>query len=253
MIKDTGPVNGRWLVSKMSRPLFDNAGTITLTKPLPTLPEPKLDQADQFKIPGLTADAKAQNVHDRPIDYAVTGEASDLAKQLIRLHAQGKYKDDNGQQMSQIQKIADGQKLRNAGGQMVAEDSRVLGAIIAIINAGYTVGTFAINEDHTHLGTASQHAQGMAIDIDSLGDETGHYPLNTYTIKATNLCKAVMNLLHELTPWDIICNGVGRVDASVQALQYDNGHPRGGGWETDHTNHIHFGVAPGARDPNSGT
>ena len=254
MIKETGPVNGRWIVSKMTRPLFDNQGTITLTKPQPKLPEPALDEEDKFLIPGLSrADQDAaEAIHDPPQDYEVSGNAAELAKQLIRLHAQGKYKDDNGQQMSQIRKIAAGKPLKNAGGQMVYEDSRVLGAIISVINAGYTIGTFAINEDHSHLGVKSQHAKGLAIDISSLGDDKGHVAINSYSIRATNLTKAVMNLLAELDVWDMICNGVGRIDPSVQALQYDNGKPLGGGWESDHTNHIHFGVSPGARDPSSG-
>ena len=39
-IQNMGPWNGRWLVNDVERSAFDSAGTITLKKPLPRLPEP---------------------------------------------------------------------------------------------------------------------------------------------------------------------------------------------------------------------
>lgn len=40
VIKDMGPINGRWLVNEFTRSLFDLEATIVLKKPLPDLPEP---------------------------------------------------------------------------------------------------------------------------------------------------------------------------------------------------------------------
>lgn len=39
-IQDMGLINGRWIVNDVSRSVFDTQATITLTKPLPVLPEP---------------------------------------------------------------------------------------------------------------------------------------------------------------------------------------------------------------------
>lgn len=253
MIEKTGPVNGRWLVTKMTRPLFDNQGTITLTKPRPKLPEPKLDSVDQFAIPGLdrtATDTPASGLVQGTGGVGiVTGEAPELAKQLIRAHTLGQYRDDNGRQIDQLKKVAAGQRLRNSGGELVEMDSRVLGALLALINAGMYVGTFALCEDHQHLGTLSQHAHGLAVDIDSVGDPiVGWKAVQTYSPETTELIKRAMIILADMQPWDMICNGNGREDVTVQALQFDNASPRGGHWESDHTNHIHFGVVPGGRD-----
>lgn len=40
-VRKLGPADGKWLVKKISRSLFDLNATVTLEKPLPTLPEPK--------------------------------------------------------------------------------------------------------------------------------------------------------------------------------------------------------------------
>jgi hypothetical protein len=45
-IAEKGPVEGKWLVSSISRSLFDNIATITCKKPRPKLPEPAEDSID---------------------------------------------------------------------------------------------------------------------------------------------------------------------------------------------------------------
>jgi murein DD-endopeptidase MepM/ murein hydrolase activator NlpD len=45
-IQDEGPINGKWLVDTVSRPLFSNNGKITLKKPRPKLPEPTKEELE---------------------------------------------------------------------------------------------------------------------------------------------------------------------------------------------------------------
>lgn len=46
-IEDEGPINGKWLVDTVSRPLFSNQGKITLKKPRPKLPEPTKEELER--------------------------------------------------------------------------------------------------------------------------------------------------------------------------------------------------------------
>jgi hypothetical protein len=236
-----GPYNGRWLISTVQRNLFDSLGTITLKKPRPAWPEPIGDTAGQKKAQAgqspYTA-APAPVTADMP-----GGDAAHAAKKLLTYHVQGKYRDDNGRQIAQLKKVAAGQKLKNQCGQHVAMSSFVLNALVQLIDNGMWVGTFAFCEDHSC--NQGQHPRGQAVDISSLGSMiTGWHSLNTPSLAGSGLAKQAMKILGP-TAWDMICNGVGRYDRSVQALQKDNGHTRGGIWETDHTNHIHYSVAPG--------
>jgi NlpC/P60 family len=48
VLRNMGPVNGRWLVNQFERSLFDSKADVTLKKPLPRLPEP----AHETDIPG---------------------------------------------------------------------------------------------------------------------------------------------------------------------------------------------------------
>jgi hypothetical protein len=240
-IKEMGPWNGRWLVANVQRSLFDSLGTITLKKARPTWPEPIGDTAGQKRAQQTSSPytmAPTPSIPDSP-----GGDAAHAAKLLLAYHNQGKYRDDNGQQIEQLKKIAAGQKLKNQCGNHVSMNSFVLNGLIQLIEAGLWVGTFALCEDHSC--NEGQHPKGQAADISSLGSPlTGWHALNASSQVATGLAKQAMKILGP-TSWDLICNGIGRYDSSVQALQRDNGHVRGGIWETDHTNHIHYGVSPG--------
>jgi hypothetical protein len=247
-IKNMGPVNGRWLVTGAKRSLFDSSGEITLKKPRPKLPEPfsndpGSEEGDRWDQPTDDTDGGGGKV----IPPLASGRVA-MAKRILEFYRLGRYFDDNGHQISQIQRTADGLMLRPgvlAGGQCAPDvylSENTLGAILILLENGFLVGTFALAEDH-YCGT--QHAQGRAVDISSLGIlATGRYVLNTYSAAATEVAKQGMKMLAppNYQVWDLICNGVGRYDSSVQALQYDNGRPRGGIWEGDHTNHIHWGL-----------
>lgn len=48
VLKDMGPMNGRWLVNTYERSLFNSLATITLKKPLPRLPEPSVNDINDL-------------------------------------------------------------------------------------------------------------------------------------------------------------------------------------------------------------
>jgi hypothetical protein len=185
------------------------------------------------------------------------------AKNLLSQHSLGNFRDDSGHSVDQLKKTAQGLPVRNQCGHDVYLSARMINAILYLIQNGLKVGTFAICTDH-HCNDG-QHPKGQACDISSLGGGvevrrggpgstigTKKYSwvsLNHYTKEGTVLVKQAMNLLQESgLAWDMICNGVGRDDATVQALQMDNGRIRGGHWWTDHTDHIHLGVTTGGRN-----
>jgi hypothetical protein len=240
-IHSMGVIDGRWLVSNVKRSLFSSSGEITLKKPRPKLPEPLGSNVSQTG--GTPTTDRSQSTSTAPD----VKNAADGAKQILQYHQQGKYRDDNGQQLSQLKKIANGQQLTSQCGTRVYMHPAVMSAILLLLENGFYVGTFALCEDH-HCNDG-QHPKGQAVDISSLGTlVTGWHSLNAYSPQATALAKQAMELLGP-TAWDLICNGVGRYDRSVQALQKDNGHTQGGVWASDHINHMHMGVVPSAGAP----
>jgi hypothetical protein len=250
LVRGMGPFNGRWLVNDVSRSLFSSLGTITLKKPRPALPEPIGDTAanlqDQDPLSPTSGHPKDPAVGP-PLLFTgdlPTAFAGNAAQKLLHYHSVGKYRDDNGRQIAQLKKIANGQMLTNQCGSRVHMNPAVLNALVYLIEEeNMWVGTFAFCEDHSC--NDGQHPKGQACDISSLGSAlTGWRSLNTPSSQGTALAKRAMTALRPAA-WDLICNGVGRYDKTVQALQMDNNHPRGGVWESDHTNHIHFGVVPG--------
>lgn len=243
ILREMGPWNGRWLVTEVERDLFSSEGNVTLKKPDPKLPEPLKNNYDDGTGWGSPEEATGNPnpLLPPPGDY---GNAAEIAKTILWHSTQGHYRDDNGRQIKQLQKIAQGQKLANQGGFSVFMDSRVMQGLLYLLENGYWVGTFSLVEDHSF--NQGQHPKGQAVDISSLGKPgIGWFSLGKVDRTATILTKEVMTILATLDVWDLICNGVGANDSSVQALQYDNGVQRGGIWETDHINHIHWGVGGG--------
>lgn len=235
-IKDCGPINGRWLLTDVRRSLFDSAGTITLKKPRPKLPEPATNTGDGGEWTGNPPTADGGST-----DKKTKKPVNELAAMLLYYMDQGRYRDDNGLQRRQLQKLADGETLTNQCGRGGIEVSAsILGALIGIIESGVNIGTFALVEDHDC--NAGQHPIGRAVDISSLGVGGLWYALNTVSSQGTQLAKQVMEYLWGWDPWDLICNGVGEYQRDVQALQVDNKQRRGGVWASDHTNHIHLGI-----------
>lgn len=231
-IENMGVADGKWLVTTIRRNIFKSAAEVTLKKPRAVIPEP--------------ADAKyGAGTKDPEGGGTETGGARQVAARILEYHKNGRYRDDNGQQLKQLEKVAAGRKLLSQCGYSVHMDARVLSFILWLLDNGIMVGTFAFVEDHRC--NDGQHPKGQAVDISSLGENLRWYPLNVPNENARRLTMQMMRMAREFGCWDLICNGVGRLDTGVQALQIDNGKTRAGVWETDHTNHAHYSVAPGRR------
>lgn len=258
-IVNTGPFDGRWITSEVERSFYDTDGVITLVKNDPILPEPATDQIGA-ESSGIDWAGRLQQTDQAAADPSVAADlksAKDAAKAILNLYyASGQYRDDNGTNLPQLRKIAAGQKLHSQCGEDVVMDPGVLNGLLALLAAGFQVGTFAFCEDHhcySSMGpppVKSQHSVGKAVDISSLG-----HPAELVSFGAigngdegmTRLIKKAMVLLQPRA-WDLFCNGNGSTMADVQALQKDNGRNVSGTIVGDHTNHIHFSVAPGGRD-----
>ena len=238
-IINMGPWNGRWLVNDVERSLFRDTGTITLKKPRPRLPEPSGGNVTGGTTQGWTGTYTAPD--DDVKGHPAHSQAA--ARRLLAAYSDGHYRDDNGRQLAQLKKVASGQLLTNQCGKKVELHVEVLNALVMLLDKGYWVGTYALCEDHAC--NDGQHPQGYAVDISSLGKAgLGWYSLNTPNRVARQLTIECMNLLGDYGAWDLICNGVGELDPGVQACQIDNKARRTGVWESDHTNHIHFGAVP---------
>lgn len=253
-IFDMGPLDGRWLVTNVSRPLFSQKGTITLRKPRPRLPEPNLDRNALIdaKLPPLIDHPSILDIPQPSLVSPAAGTSADLAKQILAKAELGFYHDDNGQQIKQLQTIAAGRTLTNTLGEQVTINPKVLGAIMTLLNHNYTIGTYALCTDHsTNVkgGGVSQHTMGEAVDISSVGAVgSGRRVIGDGDPGTTAIIKQVMQILAQLSPWDLICAGNGHFDASVANLQIDNQNSRSGEWVPGHRDHIHVSFKPGARD-----
>lgn len=255
-IYDMGMLDGRWLITSITRSLFSQKATIVAKKPRPKLPEPNLDRE-------ALVDRALGTVLDHPstldaprgpmvLETPVAGSAASMAKQILDKHTLGFYSDDNGRQIEQLKQVAAGRQLTNSGGQKVSMNPKVLGAILTLLNSGYYVGSYALVSDHSYNvrgGGVSQHSLGEAIDISSVGNSaTGRRVIGDGKSDTTLIIKEVMLVLRKLYPWDLICAGNGQFDPSVANLQLDNTAPKGGEWVSGHRDHIHVSFARGSRD-----
>jgi prophage tail gpP-like protein len=173
--------------------------------------------------------------------------ANQYAKRLQLYHQQGKFHDDNGRIMSQVNKVANGDPWTNGCGETIWCDGRTLAVVCWLIENGYNIGLFALCEDHSCYvsgsSTKSAHALGRALDISSIGiPSLGWYNLNRVDPTGTRIAIQVMELLKDggwLLPSQIICNGVGTDQKEVAIHQWNDGptdYITG-----DHTNHMHVG------------
>lgn len=231
-IEDMGIVDGKWLVTTIRRDIFDSKAEITCKKPRAVIPEPAVVSYGPAPV-----DPKGGGTE--------VGSVRQVAARILEYHKNGRYRDDNGSQLSQLEKMAAGKKLLNQCGSKVYMDPRVLSFLLWLLDNSIMVGTFAFVEDH--YCNQGQHPLGQAVDISSLGENLRWYPLNTPNVNARRLAMDVMQQARDFGAWDLICNGIGKTDPAVQKLQIDNGKTRGGTWETDHIDHMHYSVAPGRR------
>jgi hypothetical protein len=78
VVEDSGPANGRWIVSQVERPLFSNVGTITLHLPQPALPEPA-PSTTRVTIKGDMVGSKVAGSGNKQIDQ-VYAKAVEISK-----------------------------------------------------------------------------------------------------------------------------------------------------------------------------
>lgn len=204
---------------------------------------------DQVKEAFSAASAQTKADADAAVQ-AVQGSVQDIAKSILDYHKQGKYRDDNGSELPQIQAMADGQRIDTPSCPQLGKiqlGSRTLGAVKLLLDNGFLVGTFALASDHTHLGCGSRHSSGNAVDVSSVGThETGFMAVSGGGAACKRVVMQVMNLFRAqkrgvLKPNQMICNGVGgNVDPQIQSLQL-NGYEDDNYVDGDHTDHVHVG------------
>lgn len=84
-IINSGPFNGKWLVSHVRRSLFNNLGEITVKKPRPRLPEPAGDTQLPVTYSALTGNATPpREPHEEPAKFG-TGDVRENIVAAARL------------------------------------------------------------------------------------------------------------------------------------------------------------------------
>jgi hypothetical protein len=169
---------------------------------------------------------------------AVPGSAQAAAQRLLELHAQGKYRDDRGTELTQIQATAEGKTVTNAAGQKIHIDAKVMQVLVWLIDVkGFKLGTFALCSDHG-FDSESGHAGGRAVDVSSI---------DGITVNAAAVKPALLRLLHDLQtgpyrPWQLISGGyAGHEDPACLVLCIPSAPFYGEPTLSEHTNHVHVG------------
>lgn len=172
---------------------------------------------------------------------AVPTTAIGAAKRLLALHEAGKYRDDRGTELAQIQRTANGQGVWSPLGYYVHLDAQVLEALCWLIDQkGHRIGTFALCTDHGPDGPHG-HGGGKAVDISSIDG------LSVSSSEAKPKVMAVLNALHSAPaaqkPWQLISGGYANhrdADCSAKSIPGADGY-YGSGTMLQHCNHIHLG------------
>ena len=180
----------------------------------------------------------ARKMYERQKVEIVPGTAQDAAKRLLELHAQGKYRDDRGTELAQIEATALGHAVRNAAGESIHIQAKVMQVLVWLIDVKeFTIGTFALCADHG-FDSENGHAGGRAVDISSI---------NGNSILASAVRADLLRLLNDLQsgefrPWQLISGGyAGHEDAACLKLCIPQEPFYGSATLADHTNHIHCG------------
>jgi hypothetical protein len=242
-VQDMGPqASGRWLVSQTSRPLDDPTTTVTLQKPVASIPESAAPEHGAGQTSGTQIYQPPPNSGAGGATAGSAGQSSSqriqIADQLLKQYRVGWF-DDNGLGLKQIQDVAAGHKLDGADGP-VDLDTRTMRVVLWLIGQGYRIGTFAWCTDHSDDG-AKGHAGGHAVDISSING------VAVSSFLSRDLTLTVATLLHNLTgplaPRQLIAGGYGGVRDTAISAQSIPGADSFYGAKTmgQHTNHIHVG------------
>lgn len=166
--------------------------------------------------------------------------AQAAAKKLLQYHADGKYRADNGMDLLDLQRTAQGNPVWSQAGYWVHIDKRVLEALVFLIEKGYKIGTFAICSAH-HYDGPHGHSGGHAVDISSING------ISVASGSAGHITLEVAKLIHSgmpagLHPWQEICDGFAyQHDPSIAACTIPSSGYYGYTTMSEHRNHIHLG------------
>jgi hypothetical protein len=206
----------------------------------------KLRDMKRGGIPAFSAWAKLlfrrgqKKRNPTPQPEATNMSAQAAARALKDFHAQGKFHDDSGRIMAQIDAAASGRAVWSQAGHWVFLDKRMLQALVELVERGFHIGCFAMCSDHPYDGPHG-HAGGMAVDISSVNGVSVSSPggrgptLNL----ATHLHHHMPATLH---PWQLICDGYGYMhDSAISALTLPGATFYGYATMRAHRNHVHLG------------
>ena len=239
VVRDMGPWNGRWIVSEYERSLFDLTANITLTKAHPGLPEP-LPGAQEISPADISDWPNDQPGTPPEAQVPIEGNSISAAKSLLTMHKLGKWVDENGLGLAQIQKVAAGQKLHNRCGTDVYLDPRPIQIVLYLINLGYKVGTYAWCSDHRC--NKGGHPKGLSVDIESLNGNHINSEASGEDVIAVDKLLNSDKLPLVIKPSKLISGGYGnRSDMTCRSLTIPNVEYYGESTMADHCNHIHVG------------
>lgn len=171
--------------------------------------------------------------------HPMPNSAKAAALRLMTLHREGKFRDDRGTCYAQVVAAAQGKPVRNAIGQEVFLNAKMLEVLVWLIDVKhFEIGVFAICSDHG-FDSEMGHAGGHAVDISSI---------NGVSILSSSVFNPLMNVLKDLhsagalKPWQLISGGYANqhnihcMDECIPSAAF-YGEPT----LTEHCNHVHVG------------
>lgn len=172
-----------------------------------------------------------------PIPPLPPGTSQVLAKRLLQYHKEGKYRDDSGTQLRQIELTAQGKPVWSPAGRYVYIDNNVIQSIVWLIENNFRIGTYAMCSDHGYDGMLG-HAGGHAVDISSINGMS----IAAHNLTAREFTLKVAKLLNQHGHvWQLICDGYGYVhDGAIADCTVPNAAYYGSEM-ANHRNHIHAG------------
>jgi hypothetical protein len=210
-IFNSGPANGRWLVTDVRRGFFDPIGLITAKKPRPRFPEPKKED-----ITGLWDNAQKEQPEYvptpgyEPDQPRLTGKA---LRDAVLNHPQIEFT-----RPSQTMDI-----------QMGLINDKVLKFLIDFCEAGFPVKITSLRTDHSKYsssGRVSAHHLGKAVDM---GNYTEWNPRTRGAMNWIRANQLALGFSQLIGPIDALCVPLGHYPSSTLAQHDDHIHV---GWPT---------------------
>lgn len=217
-------------------PVHDDYDKITHNK----LANEKRDGKSAFSTWAWLLFRRGQRKRNPVPQPVVNMSAQAAARKLKDFHAQGKFHDDSGRIMAQINAAAEGKPVWSQMGRWVHLDQRMLEALVELIEKGFRIGCFAMCSDHPYDGPHG-HAGGKAVDISSVNGIS----IASHTARQVTVDVA-WHLHHDmptvLRPWQLICDGYGYMhDSTISALTLPSASFFGYATMRVHRTHVHLG------------